>query len=58
MAALENLTMNDSTGAAVTWATVAAQRAILAGELDRLRQTSGTNPHCARAGKSAMSSLT
>jgi uncharacterized protein (TIGR03083 family) len=28
--------MNDSTAAAVTWATVAAQRAILADELDRL----------------------
>jgi uncharacterized protein (TIGR03083 family) len=36
--------MNDSTAAAVTWATVAAQRAILAGELDRLAADQWNEP--------------
>jgi uncharacterized protein (TIGR03083 family) len=40
----DSTTMNDSTAAAVTWATVAAQRAILADELDRLAADQWNQP--------------
>ena len=40
----DSTTMNDSITAAVTWATVAAQRAILAGELDRLTADQWNEP--------------
>ena len=44
MAGIEGVTMNDNTAEAVTWATVAAQRAILAGELDRLAAEQWNEP--------------
>ena len=44
MAGVGDVTMNDSTDAVVTWATVAAQRAILADELDRLAADQWNQP--------------